>query len=541
MGFWSSVGNAVSSGLGAVGDAVETTVNTVADAVEDGVDAVADTVEGAVDTAVTWIDEHGGPILGGAACVLGGLINGLFEGARDLVHDVVNVVKDVGAIAGSFLRFDFGGVIRGIVNLVIDAVDLLVDAVRFVAGGYFVGGIVAQFEREALRKFVKELLDDRFAADSALRNRIRDKLRVTSADWGLRMDAGHQVLMLDSANTPLWQWHNEGTIDLFAMAGIFSSDSFQVQRPRTWVRVVGADGTDNLFPVNRWVIADYLDSSGANRRLRVYAMDKQALAERIDVATDKCHKLGLRLSWNHDTAFYGGMFPSVEIMAKDEYSFLLSKQGRFVVTHGLRTGARPEDCVLLGVGAFQLDPPRFGNTGGRDIVEGSAAAICATPGRTDSCCVVLPVPAKLPEGSSVVHRDFWPGYVFRYVLAHEIGHYMGLCHHGHDGFQNIMYTKADGAELSAASWGLFKFYYQSEPAFTLADGKNSWRFIVDQLGCCLDGTLACGSRVGSVRAEGGLPRARAESVAVDLRPDPALPAASRGRVDRNPHTGGSQA
>lgn len=37
------------------------------------------------------------------------------------------------------------------------------------------------------------------------------------------------------------------------------------------------------------------------------------------------------------------------------------------------------------------------------------------------------------------------------------------------------------------SWGLFSFYWESEPRFTLEDGRNAWRFIVDQLRPCLTG------------------------------------------------------
>jgi hypothetical protein len=34
-------------------------------------------------------------------------------------------------------------------------------------------------------------------------------------------------------------------------------------------------------------------------------------------------------------------------------------------------------------------------------------------------------------------------------------------------------------------WSLFSYYLDREPHFTLTDGKNVWRFIVDQLDVCL--------------------------------------------------------
>jgi hypothetical protein len=488
------VGEAVVSVVEVVGDSVEGAVDAVAYAAGDVVDAAVNAMEGIVDAAVTWINENGGSFLGSSANVIGGIINGVINGIHDVIQDVINLVKDVASIVGSILRLDFGGAIQGLVDLFIDSVGFLIDVARFFVGGYIVGGVVRQFEREALRDFVKDLLEEHYGQDSALLKRIQDYIKLNGGDWGLPLTGRHYVLMLDSANTPLWQWQEDGTIDLNALAGVLSFDSFKVERPRTWIRVVGGDGQDNFLPVTRWVIKDYLDSKGKKRRLRVYAMDQQAVIERLSVAVDKCRKLGVRLAWDQGTSFYSSMFPVQEITAKDEYRFVLSKQESFVVDHGLRTGNRSEECILLALGAFLLDPTRFGNTAGRHIVEGAdnpEVISCTTKGRDDSCCITIPPFSKKSMGSSVVHRGFWPAYVFRYILAHEIGHYLGLCHYGHNGIQNIMYTKAEGANLNMFDWNLFKFYYQREPEFTLADGKNIWRFIVDQLSCCLDSTLIC--------------------------------------------------
>jgi hypothetical protein len=105
-----------------------------------------------------------------------------------------------------------------------------------------------------------------------------------------------------------------------------------------------------------------------------------------------------------------------------------------------------------------------------------------TPGRDDNCCNLV----DSRQGAGVVYHDEWPAQIFRYVRAHECGHYFGLCHFGHDDFQNIMFTLSDEAELSSFDWGLFRFYLDNEPSFTLADGKNAWRFLTSQLISCLD-------------------------------------------------------
>jgi hypothetical protein len=89
-------------------------------------------------------------------------------------------------------------------------------------------------------------------------------------------------------------------------------------------------------------------------------------------------------------------------------------------------------------------------------------------------------------GSGCIYHDQYPPFVFRYALAHELGHYVGLCHYGHDGFQNIMFTPNPQVGLSYTTWGLFRYYLHNEPEFTLDDAKNTWRFLVQEMSHCLD-------------------------------------------------------
>ncbi|CDG83157.1 hypothetical protein GJA_2526 [Janthinobacterium agaricidamnosum NBRC 102515 = DSM 9628] len=293
--------------------------------------------------------------------------------------------------------------------------------------------------------------------------------------------------MLDSANTPLWQWHNDGTLDLYALAGLLSFSSLDVFRPRAWVRSVGADGKDTVWPVTRSVINEYLADQDRTRvrRLRVYAMRRTVVSEQIDIATRKHKKLGIHLNWDQGTAITDTEFLTLEIKEKSEYAFSIADQhqGLFVIRRGLRTGeGSGEECTALALALFQITEGNHGNTEGRDLF-----SPCANFGRTDSCCATLSVmPGENGTGSSVVYRETWPSLVFRYVLAHELGHYFGLCHYGHDGLQNIMYTAAKDEHLSMLDIGLLNVYMQGEPEFTQDDGRNCWRFIVNQLQCCLE-------------------------------------------------------
>jgi len=294
--------------------------------------------------------------------------------------------------------------------------------------------------------------------------------------------------MFDSKNTELWKWHQDGFIDLYALAGLGSTNSFQVQRGRTVVKVVGDDGKDNLFPVNSWVISNYLMSQGKDHRIRVYAITPEGAAEMTDVATRKCKKLGLKLNWNVSQRFpMFNKYPAYEIFDKDD--FVLPTAGldqyfdEYLVRKNLKVNG--DDCNLLALCGFhfKMDDDThqiFGLTGGRDIKEGPKSHPCMVPDRTDQCCNVVRTEGKY--GSGVIYRDVRPTTIFRYVLPHEIGHYFGLCHCGHDGIQNIMFKLNESTLLS---WETLNFYYNSEPEFTLEDGKNAWRFILNQLSKCL--------------------------------------------------------
>jgi fluoride ion exporter CrcB/FEX len=72
-------------------------------------------------------------------------------------------VKHVGAIVGSLLRLDLPGLINAVLHLLIDAGILIVDALRTVLLGFFIGHIVENFDRNSLRRFVGRLLGNTFA------------------------------------------------------------------------------------------------------------------------------------------------------------------------------------------------------------------------------------------------------------------------------------------------------------------------------------------------------------------------------------------
>jgi hypothetical protein len=275
--------------------------------------------------------------------------------------------------------------------------------------------------------------------------------------------------------------------DLYALAGLLSFDSFSIGRGRTLVRRIDFTGQPALLPVNRAVLGRFLN--GEDIRLQILALTPAALNDAQRVARRAFERMGIQLDWNDEFDIPTlGRMTTHEITTAEEYRLDLSRQGRYFTDSGLKDPAEAE-CPVVALAAFRYalnskGEEGFGQASGRS---GLDATLDDEPtglvDRTDRCGAG--VDRGLGEGSGVVYRDFFSPYVARYVLAHELGHYFGLCHLGHDGLQNLMYSRAGGSE--ALDWGLVRYYLHSEPRFTHEDAKNVWRFVVTEIPGCLPG------------------------------------------------------
>lgn len=129
MGFWSDVGDAISSGANAVADAVETGVNAVEEVVTDVVETVGNGIEDGISAV--------GDVLGGIP-VIGGILEGVFDWAGSVISGVFDFV---GAVVKGVFGI-IGGVIAGVIRIVGGILSLdgglivkgLLDIVSGVAG-----------------------------------------------------------------------------------------------------------------------------------------------------------------------------------------------------------------------------------------------------------------------------------------------------------------------------------------------------------------------------------------------------------------------
>lgn len=491
MGFWEDLGNGAASVASTLGDVAEGVVEVFTETAENVVDGVADAVQDGTNEVTDWLASNGGPVVGAVAHVVGGVVVGVVEGVQDVLGDVLHIVDDVGGIVGSLLRGDLPRLVEELLNLVIDVADLGLDLLRIGTGGYVVAAIVDNFQRADLREFVRNLITERFAGHPDLAT-ILARLNLDTAHWGLAAGARSHVMMLDTGTDGVAQtvraMHTDGELDLYALAGLLSFDSFSFGRARTLVRVIDFTGQPALLPVNRAVVARFLD--GEDLRLQIFALTPAALHDDLRVARTACARMGFRLDWNDEFDIPTlGRMTTHEITTPAEYRLNLARQGRYFQDSGLKE-ASTRECPVVTLAAFRYalnarGNEQYGQASGRELREGRRADGCTTPrGRTDRCCAL--VDRTGGTGSGVIYRDFFPHYAARFVLAHEIGHYFGLCHLGHDGVQNLMFSIAGGS--NPLDWGLWQYYLHSEPRFTHDDAKNAWRFVVDQMPECLGRT-----------------------------------------------------
>lgn len=496
MGFWSDAGNAVGSALDTVGNAAQGAGNGAADVTEDVVDVIVEAVESGADA----IDQEfeGNPV----TPFVGGVVVGVFRIVYDIVAGTSDVIRDVADIVGGIFKRDIVGVVQAILSLIGHVVALGVVVVRTITLGYFVGAIAERYSRSELRRFVDNLISSTFP-DQLTADRIRLNVGLTGkTNFGFPLLANHRFMMIDSATiTDLVERHETGQIDLYHLAGL-ASDWLRYweiwPRARTEGYVVDESGQERM--ITRFHIARFLESGGREYRLRFYSMTMQARRQHMRIA-ERLHKqLGVKLLWNQPVWFprlYPAELNAIEIRDWDsEFLFggnLLSPS-RWLVQRGIKQGGGQDLCNLEVISAFRIADGSFGVTyGATGSPAGGntpAASGAGVAGRDDRCGQTF---SRNPEnGAAVVYRDAWPPEFFQYVLAHEIGHYVGLCHFGHDSFSQVMWTPAYAKNRAAAGAQAFvdadvlRFYFRSEPHFTFSDAKNCWRYLLTEMVDCVN-------------------------------------------------------
>ena len=403
-------------------------------------------------TLVAWI-----PIVGPA---LAGLVRGAIDLLREVVSTVSDIVSNLQDIAFGIGRLDFCRVGSGFTGLGTDVARTIAGGGRIV-GGWIGAGIRDEYDYAAVAAIVRTALAGALGAGSAAERMALARVRINQRPFGLpfTLDVRRFSISSRSAVIDLAALHRAGVINLFTAAGLVS-DCTQ--------RDMNGGKSANVLNHPRWEVvftgtSTRVDYSTIGRYLKEGPMavpDFSVFAIRMDVlrrylanARRKAWQLGVDLSWP--------MVGTYELMRMDEIPFPVADNDALMTRVG-RTGTAAEVATIPTLAIFGFDDPTLNGL--------------------TSWFRPLAVP---PDGhpSGVTFRDRLPETLFQWVLIHEIGHYLGLDHAGHNGIDNIMFTNAAAAGLTTVTPMTVAEYLLlgGEPRFTVADAATTWMWITSSV------------------------------------------------------------
>jgi hypothetical protein len=362
----------------------------------------------------------------------------------------------------------------------------------FTALGEIVFGPFGEALNEgALRDYVKDQIESKFAGQPDLIDELKKAFHVDAGVFGYRMTCKVFRLYVDSqtmtsryADVPnLVGLHRERLINLHELAGfhagkatcaIFDGDGWYRPRPETATFPFasgGGLGDPNPPPLKREQLDAYVNSGGGKGpHFLIYAMSRGNLGKRLDAAAEKGRQLGLILDIVEERP--------IEVTEPGHMYFTEGVQNSFLKEKLARidedvdaTGARLQLCSPVAVGVF-----RFADRKARGFTENLTGT---------TACRRFNLPDSDVSGCTFI--DDIPDEIRKYVLIHELGHYFGLCHV--DGFYHIMVSgKAGQGDLF--TWDTIPaIFFHGGPYFTPGEARQVWDYILDHFPVdCLRGT-----------------------------------------------------
>lgn len=500
MAWWNDVAAAAESAAGWVGDGVEAVTDAVTEVIEEVTETVTDAANEGLDRARDAAAATS-PALGAIANVLLGLVKGVVQYVQDVDLIIRDTLRNAAKLVSDLLHLNLGGALGDLLNLGINLAQVLLMTARVLTGGYFAGPISDYFARDASMAFIKSLIETEFGKKQG--GEILEKLGWGTSYFRLPINPDVRIMRADSENFPFVTLHEQGVLDLFRLAGVASFEGagsyFSPVRPRTRMVRVDDDGNDMWYlPVTRPDIRAFIDSDGTSIRLRAYAMEQYAAGKAMRTARKKFKKLCIDL--NFGTSFNFATWQDFDLQpCNDETDFSFPEDlaaGLFFAERTPRDGTADQDGTPLCLGLFGYEEKHSGLVVGRDIKRLVASNGCAPDSNDHSC--ITSIQRRTSDyvsldsdddgvddltdarcGCGCTWRDSYPPWFSRLVLAHELGHYFGLAHAGHDGVNNIMFSMAEGNSIVGG--GMWRWWSHGDAVFNEEDVEHAWRFIVKRM------------------------------------------------------------
>jgi hypothetical protein len=448
---------------------------------------VLDLVEDVFDFVLVLLDDIGAiltdleELIDSIATSLGwlGVILGIIKGIIQLVRDLVNIVKDiVGALKDiilGILGLNLCRILRGLTDLgtslgraildtggalialafgLIPLVGILIS-IRVIAG--VVAGIRDSVEQNQLEDVIRSAINNAFGAGSERATRSLEEVGVNGRPMGLLFEADARRLFLssDSREPNLKNLHEEGVVDLYALAGYASTCKDTINQPDGEVVYAGTN-----LRVSYADLETFLDDGpGSVPEFHVFSITRAKFRMHLETVRRKSSALGVHLVFPTIGQIQATSSEHVPMNVGEEDPPGDAVQQQLFQRMG-RTGVNDDLSVIPSISHFHyvLD------SNGRELF---GLTSWFRPSSKD---------VRL---SGVTYRNRTPDWAFRWVLAHEIGHYWGLNHKDRSGadrsLDQIMYAPSTGVGLSLGA--VLSYLAQAEPRFTLDDARTVWDWI----------------------------------------------------------------
>lgn len=426
--------------------------NDIVDTIEDVFDFVVsllDDIKGIIHDIGRLIESLGRSfcIFGEGACAFFGAIFGFIKGILDWLEDIVDWVRDTidgikeliaGLLTLNWCRIQGG---LGILNIL-----RVITSITRIPAGWFYTGPASLINDATLERIITDALENAFNEDAERLDRSKKRARLGGYPIGVPITIDARRLAIRSTEF-LRTLHTTGVLNLHAIAGRVSNcDGKFISSAFTGEVVYTGTSTT----VSQSDLDDFISNGPrAVPSFTVYPIKLATFRRYLEMARKKGFQIGLNFTWP--------AFKEI-VVDSDRFIPLQSDETTDVVQRELLTlMGRPSE--------------------GEDL---STVPCIAIFGYMNSSLHGLtswyrPV-SRAFSPSGTTFRTRFPEVAFRFVPIHEIGHYYGLNHEGHDNASFIMWSpkSEDKKILDAVPEYLF---LSGEANFTEDDARETWQWI----------------------------------------------------------------
>ncbi len=426
---------------------------SIGDGVVDFLETLLDDVVGILGDLGTFLLDLG-ESFGPVGIALAGILAGALQTVGELVATVSSTISAIDDLVVGLMTGNLCRASAGLTNFGVSVGRMLLTTTN--AFGRTFGGGKRAFDWLKTRKIVEEWLERTFMGDELRLERSKERCRLSAFPSGLPFTIDARRMVIRSGEF-LRDLHNNKKLDLYELAGHVSECkagwATSTRRKAGEVVYRGTDTRVSYSDLNTFL----RDGADAVPPFDVYPIKLADFRTYLEWARDRGHEIGVDLRHERIGELeITGPFTSTS----DPLATPIDAGLQDLFDAYGRTGTPSDPLgIIPAVAVFWFTDPDA--NGWTSWYRPEYEAPCGPSGANKS-------------GVAFIGRT--PEWVFRSVLVHEIGHYLGLCHEHHDGVEYIMFSprESDYVRLNTV---IEYVTLGTGPHFTETDTNEVWRWI----------------------------------------------------------------